>query len=131
MPAVVCHLRLCPRCPWVGEVSWFNPIYMYMHVCVFPVSMLVGAAMPAVVCRLGLCPRCPGWGGLPRSRLYPPRHFKREPRAMPMFVVNYIQLDIYTCSIYIVLLSPVSNSSGTVSTHPSTSSTSRELCLCV
>jgi len=27
---------------------------------VFPVSVVVGAAVPAAVCRWGLCPRCPG-----------------------------------------------------------------------
>ena len=30
---------------------------------VFPVSVVVGAAVPAAVCRWGLCPQCPGVGG--------------------------------------------------------------------
>ena len=29
---------------------------------VFPVSVVVGAAVPAAVCRWGLCSRCPGVG---------------------------------------------------------------------
>jgi len=29
---------------------------------VFPVSVVVGAAVPAAVCRWGLCPRCSGVG---------------------------------------------------------------------
>ena len=29
---------------------------------VFPMSVVVGAAVPAAVCRWGLCSRCPGMG---------------------------------------------------------------------
>jgi len=28
----------------------------------FPLSVVMGAAVPAAVCRWGLCPRCPGVG---------------------------------------------------------------------
>ena len=73
---------------------------------VFPVSVVVGAAVPAAVCRWGLCSRCPGVG---RSLGGEHHHHPKLTRGYSLLLtcaflepsrgrgVNPIYIYIYVC----------------------------------